>query len=225
MGTRMRVWLGRLLLVAGVVLLGYWTTVTLDSRAYQARLARLLEVLEHPGTSAAAAARHEARMSGLVGRIRIPRLGISALVAEGTTTPVLQRAVGHLEGTPFPGEWGNVVLAGHRDTYFSRLRSVTAGDLIRIETADGTFTYRVDSILIVPPDRNDLLDNTGDRVLTLVTCYPFHWIGPAPRRFVVRARGIGAPRPLTAALQPGWSRVLSAPSFTEAVGPRTRRLP
>jgi len=81
-----------------------------------------------------------------------------------------------------------VALAAHRDTYFSKLRGVSRGDAIRISTPDGVFGYRVESVLIVDPDRADLLRATRSPRLTLVTCYPFDWIGPAPRRFVVLAR-------------------------------------
>src|SRR5262249_36173363 len=93
--------------------------------------------------------------------------------------------------TPYPGEPGNVVLAGHRDTYFRDLKDVVTGDLIRITTPDGDYDYQVDSILVVEPDRGDLLGDTGQPSLTLVTCYPFYWVGPAPQRFIIRARLAG----------------------------------
>jgi sortase A len=115
-------------------------------------------------------------------------VGLSVILDEGTDGPTLRRAVGHLEGTPFPGEPGNVVLAGHRDSLFRPLEGVRAGDRMRVTTLDGTFDYEVSSVVIVPPDRTDLLapDPSGAREVTLVTCYPFYYVGPAPLRYIVR---------------------------------------
>jgi len=179
-------WLGRVLTTLGVVLTATWLAVTLESRAFQASLSRQLDALRGSGSTPAfaAAARREARASGLIGRIEIPRLSLSAMVVEGTSGRALRHGVGHVEHTAFPGEPGNVALAAHRDTYFRDLRDVTMGDLIRVTTPDGSYAYRVDSILVVDPDRGDLLEDTGGSNLTLVTCYPFYWVGPAPRRFV-----------------------------------------
>ena len=121
------------------------------------------------------------------------------MVVEGTTDRALLHGIGHLEHTAFPGEAGNVTLAGHRDTYFRRLKGVTRGDTIRVSTPDGSFAYHVDSVLVVKPDRTDLLDPTPSPVLTLVTCYPFHWIGPAPDRFIVRASELRKESPASGA--------------------------
>src|SRR5262249_27514337 len=93
--------------------------------------------------------------------------------------------VGHLAGSAFPGEPGNAVLAAHRDTYFRALRGVRAGDAVVVTTPDGVFHFRVDSTRVVAPERTDLISETQEARLTLVTCYPFEWIGPAPNRFVV----------------------------------------
>jgi sortase A len=192
MNERTRRRLGGALLLCGAGLLASWLGLTLDGRAYQAMLARRLESIvrsPHDPSSRGAArtARHEARATGLIGRIEIPRVGISAMVIEGTGGRALRRGVGHIERSAIPGEDGNVALAAHRDTYFRDLKDLAVGDLIRITTPDGTYAYRVDSILVVMPDRGDLLENAGRPELTLVTCYPFYWVGPAPRRFVVRA--------------------------------------
>jgi len=187
--------LGRGLLALGGGLMLYWAGEHLDARAFQGRLARRLDtlglrtVLAEP-LERAIASRREALASGLVGRIEIPSAGISAMILEGTTSRALRRGVGHVTSTAFPGERGNVALAGHRDTYFDQLGAVTRGDLIRIRTPDGDFAYQVDSVLIVRPDRSDLLGPSDGPRLTLVTCYPFHWIGPAPKRFIVMARGV-----------------------------------
>jgi len=122
-----------------------------------------------------------------LGRIEIRRLGISAIVAEGTDDSTLKGAVGHVPSTAQPGEPGNVGLAGHRDGLFRGLGRVRKNDLIRIVTPRGSYSYRVAYSVVVGPHRVDVLDSTAVRSLTLITCYPFHWIGHAPKRFVVRA--------------------------------------
>ena len=177
--------MGRGLLILGAGLLAIWLGITLESRAFQDRMARRLDTLAH-GRSAHAT-RDEARVTGLIGRIEVPRLGLSAMVIEGTGRRALRRGVGHVADSPLPGESGNVVLAGHRDTYFRELKDIETGDLIRITTPDGKYAYQVDSILVVTPDRGDLIADTPQSELTLVTCYPFYWVGPAPKRYVIRA--------------------------------------
>ena len=185
MSPSVRTWLARCCFLIAAILLGWWLYVVIDARVYQERMGRRLH--KSTGEATAHATRERARSTGLVGRIEIPRLDLAVVVVEGTTSRVLRRGVGHVEGTSFPGEQGNVGVAGHRDTYFRRLRNIGRGDLIRLRTPDGVFTYAVDSILIVKPSRGDLLDATDRPALTLVTCYPFYYVGPAPRRFVVRA--------------------------------------
>ena len=179
-----------------VVLFGYafvqlavLLSLQIESHGFQKALAKRLRSMHLIGQQDgyASATRDEAEKSGLIGRIEIPRVGLSAMVVEGTGVRRLQLGVGHVRSTAFPGERDNVALAGHRDTHFRKLRKVERGDLIRMRTPDGVFDYRIDSILIVRPDRADLVHATKRPMLTLVTCYPFHWIGPAPKRFVVRA--------------------------------------
>jgi sortase A len=138
----------------------------------------------------ALATRSEAAMSGLVGQIRIDRLGLSAMVAEGEDSRTLKHAVGHLPDTAFPGEKGNVVLAGHRDTFFRDLKDVRESDEIDIITPDGTFKYLVVETMIVSPEQVEVLESDGEAILTLVTCYPFSYVGNAPKRFIVRAQQI-----------------------------------
>jgi sortase A len=125
-----------------------------------------------------------------VGKIEISRLGISAMILEGTQGKTLRRAVGHISGTAFPGEQGNVGIAGHRDTFFRELRNVQQNDDVILSTINGTYIYRVDSIRVLRPEDADALYDSGEAVLTLVTCYPFYFVGPAPERFVVRAHRI-----------------------------------
>jgi sortase A len=141
-----------------------------------------------PGSSRA---RAEALHGRAWGRLDLPRLGLSALVAEGVDDETLGVAVGHFPGSAFPGEAGNVALAGHRDTVFRLLREIRPEDVIRLTTADGTYAYSVEWLAIVDPGRTDVVASTDGPRLTLVTCYPFDHIGPARRRCVVRARPMG----------------------------------
>ena len=187
--------LGRGLLVVGAALLVWWLWVTVEGLMFEATVNRRLEALDRPMRSralvkVARATRREAQETGVVGRIEIPRLKLSAPVIEGTGNRALRRGVGHVERTAFPGERGNVGLAGHRDTWFRGLKKVERGDLIRLRTPDGSFVYAVDGIRIVDPERGDLLGATHRPRLTLVTCFPFKWVGRAPQRFVVFARPI-----------------------------------
>jgi len=130
------------------------------------------------------------REKPLVARIAIPRLNVRAIVREGVDERTLRRAVGHVPGTAKPGDEGNVGLAGHRDSFFRPLHDVRRDDRIVVETLDATYEYVVDSIKIVGPDDVSVLAPTKDPTLTLVTCYPFHYVGNAPRRFIVRARQV-----------------------------------
>jgi sortase A len=126
----------------------------------------------------------------LVGRVLIPRLGVNTLVREGTSDATLRVAAGHITGTAMPGRPGNVGIAAHRDSLFRGLRNVKTNDLILFETRNGKHTYRVESTLIVKPEDVAVLNPAGYRQLTLVTCYPFSWIGAAPERFIVKAREV-----------------------------------
>ena len=187
--------LGRGLLLLGAGLLVWWLWVTVEGLAFQATVNQRLESLGRPLRSralveVAKATRREAERSGIVGRIEIPRLKLSAPVTEGTSGRALRRGVGHVEHTAYPGERGNVGLAGHRDTWLRALKGVERGDLIRVRTPDGSFVYAVESFRVVDPDRGDLLNETWHPRLTLVTCYPFQYIGSAPQRFVVFARPV-----------------------------------
>jgi sortase A len=123
-----------------------------------------------------------------IGRVEIPRLGLTAVVIQGDSEPILKLAVGHIPGTALPGQSGNMALAGHRDTFFRALRNIRVGDQIVFESPAGSYEYQVESASVVPPTDLSVLKNSGSRELTLITCYPFSWIGSAPDRFIVRAR-------------------------------------
>ncbi|MGH9631001.1 MAG: class D sortase, partial [Bryobacteraceae bacterium] len=124
----------------------------------------------------------------VLGRIDIPRVKISAVVREGVEDAILRRAVGHIPETALAGEGGNFALAAHRDTHFRGLRSIRKGDEINFVTDLGTYKYVVDKLMIVWPEHVEVLEATPDPVITLVTCYPFNYVGSAPKRFIVRAR-------------------------------------
>lgn len=125
----------------------------------------------------------------VIGRIEVPRLQLSAMVREGVEENTLRRAVGHVPYTPLPGQPGNVAFAGHRDTFFRKLRDIKNSDKIVVSTLNGDYGYKVESIRIVTPkDVAVLKSSPGEQSLTLVTCYPFNYIGSAPMRFIVRAK-------------------------------------
>jgi len=128
----------------------------------------------------------------LIGKIGIRRLGISAIVKEGVDAGTLGLAVGHIPSTALPGQNGNVAVAAHRDTLFRNLKDVKRDDEITLTTLDGEYLYRVVSFQVVDPTNVAVLNSSpGEMTLTLVTCYPFYFVGHAPRRFIVRARQVG----------------------------------
>jgi sortase A len=127
---------------------------------------------------------------GIIGQILIPRLGLKATVAEGVSAQVLKQAAGHLPETPLPGQWGNVAVAAHRNTYFRPLRKIHLGDVILVKTADASFLYQVEFTSIVEPTDVRVLQPSGAHTLTLITCFPFNYVGLAPQRFIVRAREV-----------------------------------
>ena len=119
--------------------------------------------------------------------LRIPKIRLEVPVLRGTDDFTLNRAVGHIDDTPLPGTDGNAGIAGHRDGFFRGLKDIASGDAIELETLRGKEVYRVERIWVVDPDDVSVLDPTPERSLTLVTCYPFYHVGPAPQRFIVRA--------------------------------------
>jgi sortase A len=128
----------------------------------------------------------------VIGRLVIPRLELSVMVREGADERTLSRAVGHIPGTALPGKLGNVGLAGHRDTFFRALGNIREDDAIEFETTRGTYRYVVKSTKIVGPRDVSVLAASGGENLTLVTCYPFYYVGSAPKRFIVHATQVAA---------------------------------
>jgi len=198
-------WSRHFFLAAGILALSYCGFVLLDAQLYQAYQDwRFQQALERVGPSVgsgehlppvlAEANGASAESPGLVGRagdplgrIEIERIGLTAMIMEGIDDKTLRRAVGHFPGTALPGQQGNVAIAGHRDTFFRALRHIRKDDEITLTTLTGSHRYRVDSTEVVEPEAIEVLDDSDDAILTLVTCYPFDFVGPAPRRFIVRA--------------------------------------
>ena len=155
--------------------------------------ARALARLEAAGESLAGPADGARPEDGAVlGSLEVPRLELRAAVFEGTAESSLLRGAGHVRGTAFPGESGNVALAAHRDLHFRALRHVRPGDLVRLTSTAGRRVYAVEGTRVVLPSETSVLADDGSDRLTLITCYPFGWIGNAPRRFVVTARRVAA---------------------------------
>lgn len=227
-------WLERGALIIGLLSLGLWSGAQLRSWAFQSAESRKLgispretgpapTVTSVPATSresrTSTPAKDSARPVAALGRIEIPRLRIRAMVAEGTDARTLDLAVGHISSTASPGSPGNCGLAGHRDTFFSGLGGVRAGDLVRFSTPERTYTYEVEWSQVVEPDRVDTLDPTPAPSLTLVTCYPFTFVGRAPQRFVVRARQVDAPDdPVATQARAAHARAPDAPPVLMAAG-------
>jgi sortase A len=180
------------LFAVAVASLGSAGFVVLDARLFDARERERLREWSQggpglPGPPTLSRARRLADAGESWARLEAAHLGLSAPVVEGIEGRSLRRAVGHVPGTAFPGEAGNVVLAGHRDMHFRPLHDAQPGDLLRLVTPDGTFVYRIEALDVVGPQDVDVMGPTGHPQLTLITCYPFAFVGPAPQRFVIRA--------------------------------------
>jgi sortase A len=181
-------WMRGFCLVIGTLAILYVVVTMLHARFYQEAANNTLGQQMH------AEEQHTVDPSGavakegdLLGRIEIPRLGMKVAILEGTTSQTLRLGVGHIKGTAGPGERGNIGIAGHRDTFFRDLKGIRASDEIQIQTATSLSRYVVDWVRVVSPDDIAVLDPSDGSFITLVTCYPFRFIGAAPERFVVRA--------------------------------------
>ena len=176
-------------LVAGLLALGYSGFAFASSQAYQAVEMRKFKQagrLYEP---------HLLADGDVLGEIEVPRLGLDAIVVQGDSPATLKRAVGHLSKSALPGEWGNVALAGHRDTFFRPLRNIRLGDVITFKTQERSIEYLVQSIEVVAPTDVRVLEPFTGHDLTLLTCFPVYYVGPAPKRLVVRAREVhGSPQ-------------------------------
>lgn len=185
MNRRRARWAALLLALPGALSLGYAAFLYFDGVIHQWRYERIFERKRTGAVGSVNAAEEP------VARIAIPRLAVSAMVLDGVGDETLRRAVGRVPGTATPGATGNVVLAAHRDTFFRPLRDIRRNDEIRVETVTGgVYRYVVESTRVVEPDEVSVLRPTSEPTLTLLTCYPFEFVGPAPQRFVVTARQV-----------------------------------
>ena len=182
-------WLERML-VAAAIACAAWVYVTWrDAVAYQIYARNELDHIaarEQP-VDLSRVPTNVREDTSLIGVLSIPRVSLSVAVVEGDDAHALRLAVGHLPDTPLPWQGGNSALAGHRDGFFNPLQSVRRGDEITLATRRGTLRYRVSLTEIVEPDDISVLGPTGGADLTLITCYPFGYFGPAPQRFIVQA--------------------------------------
>lgn len=128
------------------------------------------------------------REGDLVGKLEVPRIGISVMVLQGMEEDTLIAGAGHVPGTPLPGAEGNVAIAAHRDTFFRKLEGIAPGDSIQVATIRRTYEYIVDSTEVVDPEDTRPMESRARPELTLITCYPFYFVGAAPKRFIVHAR-------------------------------------
>ena len=186
-------WLEYFLAACGVVLLVYCAASYWQSRLFQQEAAREFELpaVPFPGNTAERnRAIRNASPGSPVSRLDIPRLGISVVVVEGVEPANLKTAAGHVPGTAFPDEAGNVGIAAHRDTFFRGLSKIRPNDVLRLTTLSGEYEYSVQWTRIVKPTDVAVLSPTTEPSLTLVTCYPFYFVGPAPERWIVRATRI-----------------------------------
>ena len=183
-------WSQRLLFMTGILALGYVGFTLVDARLYEVSAKRSLEGQIEVGKERSQTQPKPAVKKGdVLGRMDVPRLGISVAVLQGTSSRILRLGAGHIEGTPLPGETGNSGIAAHRDTFFRQLKDIRKDDEIQLQTATGLFRYDVEWAKVVEPDDTTVLEpSTTENTLTLVTCYPFYFVGPSPKRFVVRAR-------------------------------------
>jgi sortase A len=185
-GARIRI-ICRVLFVLGSLALGYVGLGFADSHLYQAIEIRKFE-------RAMGSAKPQIFAEGdVLGEIQIPRLEMDSIVVQGDSNADLGRAVGHLSASALPGEQGNIVLAGHRDTFFRPLRNIRQGDEIVFKTENSSFEYRVESTEVVAPSDVQVIAISTGHDLTLVTCFPFYFVGPAPKRFIVRATEVQGP--------------------------------
>ena len=176
-----------LLLGFGFGCLGTCAYETVEARRFQAERAAEFAL------AAQAYAPVTVRAGGLIGMLDVPRLSLTTAVIEGDDERMLRRAVGHLPDTPLPWQPGNSALAGHRDGLFRPLKDIVAGDEVIFRTSRQSLHYRVTRTVIVEPDDVAVLKPKPDSQLTLITCYPFHYIGNAPKRFIVHAQRADAP--------------------------------
>jgi sortase A len=190
--TPLILWISGVCFACGVSLLGWFFYTEGAAHIFQRREAVQFDVLaaEQLRGPQLNCEFQKARRGESIGRIDIASLGLSVVVLEGDDPRTLRLGAGLVPGAARPGQVGNIAIAAHRDTFFRPLRYIRQGDLIQFTTNRGSDTYAVEWVKVVNPDDTQVLAATREPALTLITCYPFNYIGPAPERFVVRAKEI-----------------------------------
>jgi sortase A len=183
-------WGHRLFFGCASLTLGYCGFVLADAWIFQHQESRGLDRQLHDESAPSGIRLPAVATGGMIGRLEIPRLRLSVIVMEGEDQRTLRRAAGHVRGTSLPGQPGNVGITGHRDTFFRPLRNIQRNDIITFTTLQGEYRYRVVSMKVVTPDDIAVLSSTVGEILTLITCHPFYFVGPAPNRFIVRAERV-----------------------------------
>lgn len=180
----------RLFLWLGVAALVYAGGTAAYANAYQRYQSWKFEqhLTATKGIKAKSAEAADLREGDIVGKLHVPRIGISVMVLQGIEENTLIVGAGHVPGTPLPGGEGNVAIAAHRDTFFRSLEDIRAGDSIQVVTVRRTYEYIVASTEVVDADDIHVMKYRGRPELTLITCYPFYFVGPAPKRFIVHAQ-------------------------------------
>ena len=201
--SKTRKMLGSLLVGSGAVLLGLYAVPTVYGNV-MSRIAVAQFRHQSAANSLWDPARVQAHQASLSvsfappeAVLRVPKVGIEVPLLEGTSDLAMNRGVGHVAGTALPGQPGNLAISGHRDGFFRPLKDVVLGDLIEVDrparpgeistSGQHTDRYVVRNIRIVSPSDTSVLHRTADSTLTLITCYPFYYIGPAPGRYIVQA--------------------------------------
>jgi len=182
--------ISRILLFVGIMCIGLYVTFTVQAWWHQKQLEQELELESFkplPEARTPPASHRKLKEGDLVGRLEIPRLDVSVMVMEGIGSRTLRLGAGRIPGTALPWTTGNVGIAAHRDTFFRPLADIQNNDTITLTTVDGKANYRVTSTQIVMPEDVHVLKPTKQDTITLVTCYPFRWVGSAPKRFIVQA--------------------------------------
>jgi sortase A len=123
----------------------------------------------------------------LLAKLEVPRLHMSLVVLEGADLATLDKSIGHVTSTAMPGEYGNIGIAGHRNTHFKKMEWIRQGDEMILTSSEDRYRYLVESIRLVTPDDVEVLDDSLGPAITIVTCFPFEYVGHAPQRFIVRA--------------------------------------
>ena len=191
-------WLERGLFAVGIGLAAWCAAVLVEARFHSqlpippaSKKLKVTQTVILPGDKGGPAPAPAPSAGTLIGRLEAPTVKMSATVLEGSDDGTLSSGAGHIEDTPFPGQPGNVGIAGHRDTVFRPLRNIKVGDPMQLTTSDRLYRYKISKTVIVGPDDVYVLDPTKEPTLTLVTCYPFDFVGHAPKRFIVQAQLIG----------------------------------